>query len=531
MAMSVTQRERGRKRQLPVVRWLEAGCVAAAVGAAVMLTTPGLAFADDSSKGSAESVAHSTRHSSSTNPKAAPASRPRTATPPNRSTVDSASSKPAAADTAINSPTDSTTTGLAGVPTGSSVKVGGSRSATGKGPQPVAAQSAGSAFHAPAVAAQTAAVSAAATGRVTPVITGIATAVEGVLDAAINCLSNLPGPISEFVQGALILVRRNLFPVSTLVGLDYGTAFASPAPTDTAALKIIYQQGVTRIRMYDIVPATLSLIKTEIPGAIVSVGIPNYLVAQLASDPSYAATVLQTLKPYNSIVKTIVVGNEVDAAFPTDLFTVATAVANMQNAIAAEHLSTAVTVSFTMGLITNSYPPSASILNPGLTGLTQLLSQMKDSVEIDPYPLIDLQSNPTDISLAYALGLPSSTPVIDNGVVYHSLFWAEYDGVRWALDKAGIDLPIYVGETGWATSSVDGLSPYSTVANAKIYNQNIVDSILTGGSPRFGVKDFPFNLFEFSDENQKPGGLFEPYWGWYSVGSGGALNQKYSLNL
>lgn len=497
-----------------------------------MLTTPGLAYADGSSTSSAGSVAHNTGHSSSTNPKAAPASRPRTATPPNRSTVGSASSKPAAAEKAISSPSDFTTTVVAGVPAGSSVKVGGSRSATTQRPQLVAAQSAGSAFHAPAVAAQTAAVSAAATGRVTPVITGIATAVEGVLDAAINCLSNLPGgPITEFVQGALILVRRTLFPVSTSVGLDYGTAFASPAPTDTAALKVMYQQGVTRIRMYDILPSSLSLIETMIPGAIVSVGIPNYLVAQLASDPSYAATVLQTLKPYNSIVKTIVVGNEVDAAFPTDLFTVATAVANMQNAIAAEHLSTAVTVSFTMGLITNSYPPSASILNPNLTGLTQLLGQLKDSVEIDPYPLIDLQSNPTDISLAYALGLPTSTPVIDNGVVYHSLFWAEYDGVRWALDKAGITLPIYIGETGWATSSVDGLSPYSTVDNAKIYNQNIIDSILTGGSPKFGVKDFPFNLFEFSDENQKPGGLFEPYWGWYSVGPGGALTQKYSLDL
>jgi exo-beta-1,3-glucanase (GH17 family) len=503
MARSVTQRERRRGQQLPVVRWLTAGCVAAGVGAAVMLTTPGLAYADGSSEASAGSVAHNTAHSSSTNPKAAAASRPRTATRPNRSTFGSASS----------------------------VKVGGSRSATGQAVATAGRSTVGSAFRAPAVTAQTAAVSAVAMGQVTPVITGMATAGKGVLDAAINCLSNLPGPISEFVQGALIVLRRNLFPVSTSVGLDYGTAFASPAPTDTAALKIMYQQGVTRIRMYDIVPGTLSLIKTEIPGAIVSVGIPNYLVAQLASDPSYAATVLQTLQPYNSIVKTIVVGNEVDAAFPTDLSTVATAVANMQNAIAAENLSTAVTVSFTMGLIANSYPPSASILNPSLTGLTQLLGQLKDSVEIDPYPLIDLQSNPTDISLAYALGLPSSTPVIDNGVVYHSLFWAEYDGVRWALDKAGITLPIYVGETGWATSSVDGQSPYSTVANAKIYNQNIIDSILTGGSPKFGVEGFPFNLFEFSDENQKPGGLFEPYWGWYSVGSGGALTQKYSLNL
>jgi hypothetical protein len=160
-----------------------------------------------------------------------------------------------------------------------------------------------------------------------------------------------------------------------------------------------------------------------------------------------------------------------------------------------------------------------------------LLGQLKDWVEIDPYPLIDLQSSPQYISLPYALGQPSSTPVVDNGVVYHSLFWAEYDGMRWALNKAGFTLPIYVGETGWATSSVGNQSPYSNVANAKIYNQNIADSILNVGSPKFGTKDFPFYLFEFSDENQKPGGLFEQYWGWYSVGSAGELTQKYTLDL
>ena len=80
---------------------------------------------------------------------------------------------------------------------------------------------------------------------------------------------------------------------------------------------------------------------------------------------------LQTLKPYNSIVKTIVVGNEVDAAFPTHLFTVATAVANMQTAIAAEHLSIGRhALSSTPGFDHNLYPPSASILNPNLTGLS-----------------------------------------------------------------------------------------------------------------------------------------------------------------
>ena len=102
MVMSVTQRERGRKRQLPVVRLLEAGCVAACVGGSdadhpEVWPTPTVPLYGLGRK----RLAHNTGHSSSANPKAAPASRPRTASSPNRSTVGSASSTPAAAGKAI----------------------------------------------------------------------------------------------------------------------------------------------------------------------------------------------------------------------------------------------------------------------------------------------------------------------------------------------------------------------------------------------------------------------------------------------
>ncbi len=379
------------------------------------------------------------------------------------------------------------------------------------------------------VAAVTApAVAKTFTGPVATIATAISTAVRGALNSSINWLAALPGgPIVDFVQGALMLVRRLLFPVPSAIGVDLSNTYASPAPSYPSAVGVINQLGITSIRLYSIDTNALGVIQAQIPNAAVTVEIPNGQLAGLD-----ATAVVASLQPYSSIVQTIVVGNEVDAAFGADLSPVTTAVQSMQAAIAAAGLSTPVTVSFTMGLVTGSYPPSNATLNTGgLNGLTTLLGALKSTVEIDPYPLIDLQNNPVDISLAYALGQSSSNPVNDNGVVYHSLFWAEYDAVQWALNKAGINLAITIGETGWATSSVGGASTYSTTTNAQIYNQNIINSILNTGSPAFGTKNFPFYLFEFNDENLKTGGIFEPYWGWYSVDGSGQLNQKYSLNL
>lgn len=380
------------------------------------------------------------------------------------------------------------------------------------------------------VAASVAPAAKALTGPVATIATAVSNAVRGALNSSINCLAALPdGPIIDFVQGALMLVRRLLFPVPSAIGVDFSTALASPAPSYPTAVGVINQLGITSIRMYDIDTTALSAIQAQIPGASVTVEIPNGSVSGL--DPATATGIVASLQPYSSIVKTIVVGNEVDVAFGGDLSPVTTAVQNMQAAITSAGLSTPVTVSFTMGLVTNSYPPSSAILNSGLHGLTTLLGVLNNSVEVDIYPLIDLQGNQQDISLAYALGLPSSNPVNDNGVIYHSLFWAEYDAVQWALNTANINLAITVGETGWATNSVGAQSTFSTVGNAQTYNQNVITSILNTGSPKFGTTNFPFFLFEFNDENLKTGGMFEPYWGWYSVSGAGQLSQKYSLNL
>lgn len=331
------------------------------------------------------------------------------------------------------------------------------------------------------------------------------------------------------------ILRQTATPsVSPSIGLDFSTTYANPAPGYGRSVDTVNGLGVTRLRMYDVIPEALTEIQAGIPNARVSVAIPNGSVSQLATDPAFATSVLGTITPYSSIVDTIVVGNEVDTAFSDDLAMVTNAVKNMQTAIADQQLTMATTVSFTMGIVTNSYPPSNATLNPALAGLTDLLGQLTDHVEIDIYPLITLNENP-GIPLAYALGSPTclksnNCAVVDQDVTYHSLFWAEYDAVRWALNKANVSLPLYVGETGWATNSVGGAFPAANVANAQDYNQNLVNSLLLTGSPKFKLRDFPVNIFEFVDENDKTGGIFEPYWGLYGF-SGNQLTAKYSLDL
>jgi exo-beta-1,3-glucanase (GH17 family) len=401
---------------------------------------------------------------------------------------------------------------------------------------PLLAATGASAISTQAAAAPAAAAPAViAAHPVMGIITVIKQAVVAVLDDAINCVNQLPAnPVTNFLESTLLLVRRfftNVPLVSPAVGLDFSLSLASNPPSYTDAVNVIKNLGVTSIRMYNINPQALDAIKAQIPNANVTVEISNQEVTNLATNPAYATTVLSTLKPWDSIVKTVVVGNEVDAV-PASEFTLPTvtqAVINMQNAIAAEKLPIAVTCSFTYNIIANSYPPSSSVL-ANMTGLTDLLKQLHNYAEIDIYPLLVLDAQPADVPLDYALG-EAKNPVYDpvSGVSYNSLFWAQYDGAMWAFQKAGIDLPLQVGETGWATNSVQG-SPFATVQNAQTYNQNLFTSLATTGSPAFGVKNFPTYLFEFADENQKPGGSFENYFGWYAI-IDGILQQKYPLNL
>ncbi|WP_319433448.1 glycosyl hydrolase family 17 protein [Mycobacterium sp. RTGN5] len=366
-----------------------------------------------------------------------------------------------------------------------------------------------------------------------PVITGIK---EGVAAVISWLKQRVITPIAEFVQGTLLLVRRwfdHPKPVSPSIGVDFSLGLASDPPTYTDAVKALRAQGITSIRMYTIDLQALAAIKQLIPNANVTVEVSNQVVAHMAADPTYANSVLETLQPYKSIVKTIVIGNEVDAVPPEEfggLPTVTQAVINMQNAVAAYDLPYTVTCSFTYSIIANSYPPSASILNPNMPGLTELLKQLKGYAELDIYPMLVLAAQPQDVPLDYALG-QAANPVVDpvNGVSYNSLFWAQYDGAKWAFQKAGINIPIYVGETGWATDATPS-ADYATVKNAQTYNQNLINTLLTTGSPAFHVKDFPTYLFEFSDEDLKPGGSTEKYFGWYAIDNG-KLVQKYPLNL
>ena len=84
-------------------------------------------------------------------------------------------------------------------------------------------------------------------------------------------------------------------------------------------------------------------------------------------------------------------------------------------------------------------------------------------------------------------------PIRDQGLIYTNVFDANYDTLVSALNKAGYpDMEIIVGEVGWPT---DG-DMYANVANAKRFNQGLLEHILCGeGTP---LRKGKINVYLFS---------------------------------
>jgi len=139
--------------------------------------------------------------------------------------------------------------------------------------------------------------------------------------------------------------------------------------------------GIKVIKLYDIVPETLDAIKAIIPDAKVTVSIPNGKIATVAASVSGAVSIIQSLTTYSTIVTHIAVSNEPDANFSADQLTtlLLPAIKNVRQALAQLNLNIRVTIPFTTGIISNSYPPSAGQLSTTLsTQLKSLLQVIAD---------------------------------------------------------------------------------------------------------------------------------------------------------
>jgi exo-beta-1,3-glucanase (GH17 family) len=129
---------------------------------------------------------------------------------------------------------------------------------------------------------------------------------------------------------------------------------------------------------------------------------------------------------------------------------------------------------------------------------------------INVYPYFSYMSDPTDISLDYAL-FNTTNPVVDGNLTYNNLFDAMVDAVLSAMGTLGFpNLPIVITESGWPSSG----NNVATVGNAQTYNNNFIQHVLsTAGTPKRPGASIESFIFAMFNEDQKTGDATEQHFG------------------
>lgn len=249
------------------------------------------------------------------------------------------------------------------------------------------------------------------------------------------------------------------------------------------------------------------------------VTIPNLEIPDLATNSNATKTWVDVnIVPHLAFVNitTIIVGNELDTE-PK----LVPAMWQLYYALEDLNLEDIIKITTTkaMDVLATSSPPSTGAFENTavMKTLLEFLSKTGSNFMINMYPFFPLEDDHVDISLAYAL-FQENDGVDDpnSGLHYSNLFDCMYDAVVYAMNNLGYDdIPLVVSETGWPSMGDDSTA---TIANAKIYNNNLVDRLISKvGSPARPNAEIQSILFAIFNEDQKPGptternfGLFYP---------------------
>ncbi|ESQ27340.1 hypothetical protein EUTSA_v10019644mg [Eutrema salsugineum] len=325
----------------------------------------------------------------------------------------------------------------------------------------------------------------------------------------------------------MFLVITLLFLSTRSTGVVGDTLFAGvcdgrngdnlPSPTQTISL---YQKiNIGWIRLYEPFPDLLNSLQGT--GLLVAVGPKNEEIKTLADQYEYAVNWVKTfIAPYNVSFNWITVGNEVIQSEIGRY--VPQAMRHIKAALTQTGISRTihVTTVLSTAALANSYPPSAGVFKPQitevLTEIASVLSSTDSPLMVNIYPYFAYASDPSHVSLAYATFGSDKPVVIDGNYQYTNIFDAAVDSFNAALEKLGHGgVKVYVAETGWPTR---GNPPYTSVENARAYNQGLLKKLTTGARatprrPQVPVVTFFFEMF---NEDLKQGeveqsfGFFTP---------------------
>ncbi|KAJ4964853.1 hypothetical protein NE237_016702 [Protea cynaroides] len=329
---------------------------------------------------------------------------------------------------------------------------------------------------------------------------------------------------SIFFVLAAFLQLFHLATSQSFIGVNYGQV-ADNLPPPSATANLLQSTSIEKVRLYGADPAIIKALANT--GIGIVIGASNGDAASLASDPNAAQQWINSnvlpFYPASNIIL-ITVGNEVITSTDDTLMSqLLPAMQNLQNALNSVSLGGKIKVStvHSMGILSQSDPPSSGMFNPAYTstlnGLLGFLNATGSPFAINPYPFFAYQSDPRPETLAFCLFQPNSGRV-DSGtnIQYMNMFDAQLDAIRSALNSLGFNgVEILVAETGWPYNG-DGNEFGPSVDNAKAFNGNLIAHLRSMvGTPLMPNQSVDTYIFALYDEDLKPGPASERFFGLY----------------
>lgn len=316
--------------------------------------------------------------------------------------------------------------------------------------------------------------------------------------------------------------------ISNKIGVNYGRQ-GNNLPSPYQSIELLKSMKAGWVKLYDADPETLKLLaRTNIR---VSIMVPNEQISSIASNQSLANHwVRDNVLAYypDTKIRFILVGNEVLSS-DTDgnrqiRYDLVPAMQKIKKSLGAKNIrNIKIGTPLAMDIMESTFPPSngtfrANIIEEVMLPLLHFLNGTNSFFFLDVYPYYAWSSNPTNMSLDYALFRGGNYTFTDptSGWNYTNLLDQMLDSVAFAMSKLGHNnIKLAISETGWPHSG-DLEQPGANIYNAATYNRNLVRKMTAQppvGTPARPTQVIPIFIFSLYDENQKDGPGTERHWG------------------